>query len=72
MKFLIKNITDKDGITKTNDRYPNRIGSITDINVFPRKGESLVFNYIKDDEFGNRIEDHITMTSPVTNIDVFR
>lgn len=68
MKYLIKDITDKTGKTRTDDRYPNRIGSTIQMNQRPVVGHPFIFRYVKHDEKGNCIEDHITMTSNVKKI----
>lgn len=68
MKYLIENITDKIGHTRTDDLYPNRIGSIADFQGCPKVGHSLWFSYTK---YKNNecVHSGITATSEVTYVD---
>ena len=68
MKYLIENVTYKNGKTRTDGRYPNRIGSIVELKDLPEIGEPLYFNYIKYNN-GELVEDHITRTSCVDDYD---
>jgi hypothetical protein len=68
MKYLIENITYKTGITRTDGKYPNRIGSTVCIKSMPVVGEPLYFNYIKYNN-GELVENHITRTSRVDDYD---
>lgn len=68
MKYLIENITYKTGVTRTDGRYPNRIGSTVELKDLPEIGEPLYFNYIKYNN-GELVEDHITRTSCVYDYD---
>ena len=68
MKYLIENITYKNGTTRTDGRYPNRIGSTVHLEFMPEIGEPLYFNYIKYNN-GVLVEDHITRTSRVDDYD---
>ena len=70
MKYLIENITYKNGITRTDGRYPNRIGSIVELPQDPIVGEPLYFRYIKYNN-GELVEDHITRTSCVDDFDQY-
>ena len=47
MKYLIENITYKNGQTRTDGRYPNRIGSTVELNNDPIVGMPLFFRYVK-------------------------
>ena len=70
MKYLIENITFKNGITRTDGRYPNRIGSTVQLNQYPIIGHPLYFRYVKYNN-GERVEDHITRTSRVDDFDQY-
>lgn len=70
MKYLIENITYKTGETRTDGRYPNRIGSTVHLKSLPEIGEPLYFNYVKYNN-GELIEDHITRTSCVDDYDQY-
>lgn len=70
MKYLIEDITYKNGETRTDGRYPNRIGSIVTLNYDPIVGEPLYFRYIKYNN-GELVEDHITRTSRVDDFDYY-
>lgn len=67
-KYYIENITDYQGNIKTDDRYPNRIGSIVQLNQEPTLNIPMCFRYVKYDENGYTIEDHITLTTTVKKI----
>lgn len=68
MKYFIENITDKKGRARTDDRYPNRIGSIAKFDQMPKVYQNFYFHYVK---YKNEecVEDHITRTSLVTDVD---
>ena len=68
MKYLIENITYKTGETRTDGRYPNRIGSTVELKYLPETGEPLYFRYIKYNN-GELVENHITRTSCVDDYD---
>ena len=70
MKYLIENITYKNGNTRTDGRYPNRIGSTVQLNQFPMVGEPLMFRYVKYNN-GECVEDHLTRTSRVDDFDSY-
>lgn len=68
MKYLIENITFKNGQTREDGRYPNRIGSTVQLNQYPMVGYPLCFRYVKYNN-GEIVEDHITRTSRVDDFD---
>lgn len=70
MKYLIENITYKNGIQRTDGKYPNRIGSTVELNKVPIVGEPLYFRYVKYNN-GELVEDHITRTSCVNDFDSY-
>lgn len=70
MKYLIENVTYKTGQTRTDGRYPNRIGSTVELNTSPIVGEPLYFRYVKYNN-GELVEDHITRTSCVNDFDSY-
>lgn len=59
MKYYIENITNRNGVIRTEDRYPNRIGSTVDFLRPVEKGMPMLF------EYGKGTETHITLTSRV-------
>lgn len=67
MKYFLENITYKNGRTRTDGRYPNRIGSTVSFKVEPMEKYPFCFRYVKYDK-GECIEDHISITSPVKSI----
>lgn len=71
MKYLIKDILFKrTGETRTDGRYPNRIGSVVEFISNPIVGTPLYFRYIKYNN-GEPTEDHITRTSTVDDFDYY-
>jgi hypothetical protein len=68
MKYYIEDITFKNGQTRTDGKYPNRIGSIVTLLNHPIVGSPLYFQYIKYND-GQLVEDHITRTSRVDDFD---
>lgn len=68
MKYIIENITYKTGETRTDGRYPNRIGSTVELLNHPTVGNPLYFNYIKYNN-GELVENHTTRTSRVDDFD---
>lgn len=64
MKYFIEDITDKYGKTRTDFRYPNRIGSTIEFLNPVEVGEPALFRYVKYNN-GELVEDHITRTSRV-------
>lgn len=68
MKYLIEDITYKNGQTRTDGRYPNRIGSTVQLNSAPVVGYPLFFRYVKYNN-GEVVEDSITRTSRVDDFD---
>jgi len=70
MKYIIENITYKNGITRTDGRYPNRIDSTVTLEHLPIVGEPLYFRYVKYNN-GQLVEDHITRTSCVDDFDEY-
>lgn len=69
-KYLIEDITFKNGETRTDGRYPNRIGSTVQLIQSPVVGEPLMFRYVKYNN-GERVEDHVTRTSRVDDFDEY-
>ena len=67
-KYYLKDITDYLGKTRTDDRYPNRIGSFVKFNQEPMLNIPMCFRYVKYDERGDTIEDHITFTTTIKEI----
>lgn len=63
-RYYIDNITRKDGETRTDGRYPNRIGSTIEFLEGVVAGEPAYFRYVKYNN-GELVEDHITRTSRV-------
>lgn len=71
MKYYIEDITYKrTGETRTDGKYPNRIGSIVEILDSPVIGEPIHFRYIKYNN-GELVEDHITRTSCLEDYDSY-
>ena len=70
MKYLIEDITFKNGKTRTDGKYPNRIGSTVQLNQQPIVGEPMMFRYVKYNN-GECVEDHLTRTSCVDDFDDF-
>lgn len=70
MKYLIENITYKNGITRTDGKYPNRIGSTVELIKDPIVGEPLYFRYETYNN-GEIVENHITRTSCVDDFDYY-
>lgn len=70
MKYLIEDITFKNGTTRTDGRYPNRIGSIVTLLTHPTVGKPLFFRYVKYNS-GELVEDHVTRTSCVDDFDSY-
>jgi hypothetical protein len=70
MKYYIEDITYKTGETRTDGRYPNRIGSTVEFLDVPTVGKPIHFRYIKynNDE---HIEDHMPCTSRVNDYDEY-
>ena len=70
MKYYIENITYKNGVTRTDGRFPNRIGSTVEFLFPPIVGSPLLFRYVKYNN-GELVEDHITRTSCVDDFDEY-
>lgn len=70
MKYLIENITYKNGTTRTDGKYPDRIGSIVTLYTDVIVGNPLYFRYVKYNN-GEAVEDHITRTSRVDDFDYY-
>ena len=71
MKFYLEDIKYKNnGQTRTDGKYPNRIGCIVELLNHPVVKEPLFFRYIKYNN-GDVAEDHITRTSCVDDFDHF-
>ena len=68
MKFFIKDITNKLGETRTDWKYPNRIGSVIEFLQPAEIGEPAYFRYIKYNN-GELVEDHVTRTSRVNDLE---
>ncbi len=66
-KYKITNITDLDNQTRTDGRYPNRIGSIIEVvnlgSDTLRVGDCLVMEYIKDNK--NKEREGVLRTSTI-------
>lgn len=68
-KYFLDDIKDYAGNTRTDDRYPNRIGSSVQFNQEPILDAPMCFRYVKHDENGDVIEDHITFTTTIKKIE---
>lgn len=68
MKYFIENITDRYGKTRTDGKYPNRIGSTIEFLNPALVGEPAYFRYIKYNN-GELVEDHVTRTSRVDDLE---
>lgn len=69
MKYLIEDILFKQsGISRTDWKYPMRIGSIVDLLEDVTINKPLHFRYVKYNN-GEVVEDHITRTSIVDDFD---
>lgn len=68
MKYFIENITNRVGETRTDFRYPNRIGSTIEFLKPVEVGKPAYFRYIKYNN-GELVEDHITRTSRVDDLE---
>lgn len=68
MRYYIEDITDKYGKTRTDFRYPNRIGSTIEFLKPVEVGHPSFFRYIKYNN-GQLVEDHITQTSRVDDFE---
>ena len=68
MKYLIKNITRRTGETRTDGKYPSRIGSTIEFLKPVDIGQPALFRYIKYNN-GELAEDHITRTSRVDDLE---
>ena len=71
MKFFIKDITRRTGETRTDGKYPNRIGSTIEFLDSVTIGEPAFFRYIKYNN-GELVEDHITQTSRVDDLEWYK
>ena len=69
-KYFIENITRRNGETRTDGKYPNRIGSTITFLGEVKVGEPAYFRYIKYNN-GELVEDHITRTSRVDDLEWF-
>lgn len=70
MKYLIEDITYKNGTTRTDWKYPKRIGSVVSLTTCPAVGEPLYFKYEKYND-GRLVNDHFSRTSRVDDYDCF-
>lgn len=68
-KYIIENITYHSGKTRTDDGYPERIGS-TVIMQTPTNDYSLILIYIKDN-VGNDVEGKYIRTSAVIDYNYY-
>ena len=68
MQYLIKNITRRTGETRTDGKYPNRIGSIIEFLEPVDIGNPAYFRYIKYNN-GELAEDHTSQISRVDDIE---
>ena len=68
MKFFIEDITRRNGVTRTDGRYPNRIGSTIEFLGDVHIGEPAFFRYIKYNN-GELSENHNSQTSRVDDIE---
>ena len=64
-QYIIEDITYHNGESRTDDGYPERIGS-TVIMQTPTKDYSLILIYIKDNQ-GNDVEGKYIRTSTITD-----
>lgn len=70
LKYFIKDITNRLGETRTDFRYPNRIGSTIEFLEPVEIGKPAHFRYVK---YNNEelVEDHISRTSRVDDLEWF-
>ena len=68
MKFFIKDITNRRGETRSEGKYPNRIGSTIEFLSPVLVGDPAYFRYVKYNN-GELVEDHITRTSRVDDLE---
>ena len=68
MKYLIKNITRRNGETRTDGKYPNRIGSTIEFLEPVDIGKPALFRYVKYNN-GELAENHISKISRVDDLE---
>ena len=68
MKYFVEDVTNRLGKTRTDGRYPNRIGSTIEFLTPVLVGNPIYFRYIKYNN-GNLVEDHVTRTSRVNDLE---
>ena len=70
MKYFIEDVTNRLGETRTEGRYPKRIGSTIEFLHPVEVGEPAWFRYVKYNN-GELVADNITRTSRVDDIEWF-
>lgn len=68
MKYIIKNITRRNGEIRTDDKYQQRIGSIIEFLEPVDIGKPALFRYVKYNN-GELAEDHSSQISRVDDIE---
>lgn len=66
----MEDIVYKNGQTRTDGRYPKRIGSVVQFLAPVTIGEPCVFRYVKYNN-GEIVEDHVTRTSVINDYDSY-
>lgn len=61
--YYVEKITNKNGKNKTGRRYLNYINSVATFQIKPMIGYRMIFRYIKQNDYGDILEDHIAITS---------
>ena len=69
MMFLIEDITDRTGKTRTNGKYPKRKGSIVSFLNPVQIGEPIYFSFVKYNDGSFAEEEHVTRTSRVDDLE---
>ena len=68
MKFFIKDITRRTGETRTDGKYPNRIGSTIEFLNSAKVGDPVYFKYVKYNN-GELAENHFSQISRVDDLE---
>ena len=68
MKYFVEDITNRSGQTRTDGKYPNRIGSTIEFLTPVLVGDPVYFRYIKYNN-GDIVENHTTRTSRVNDLE---
>lgn len=71
MKFFIEDISRKKGGTRTDGKYPNRIGSTIEFIDAVKIGEPAMFQYITYNN-GQLAQNHVTQTSRVDDLEWYK